>query len=790
MADDKKLLLMDDEAFDFKKILSQFIDYWPYYIISLILCLFIRYVFIIYSTPLYKVHSQVLVQDEENNNSSSSSLQSGVLNDFGGLFNIKNNAYNELAILQTPDLLEKVINENHLYITYFHKGKVRDVELYKESPFTAEFKSVSDTFPNMQLEASFPNHGNNNTYEIKSGDSILSGNFNQPLHFHSGDLTIKRSAYGFAFSKYIIRINAVQNTLASIRGSLNASLPDKDNSVINLDYITNIPLKGEDILNYLINAYLERNLNEKNRIADSTITFIDSRINLVFTDLGGIEKNIQHFKQSNNIADLEAQAEQLVSNTSDYYKQLNDAQVQLSVVKTMLAYVQNENNNYRPVPALTTLDPTFATLLEKYNGMMIERDRMLLTIKETNPLAKNLELQIANLRADLIKSLQSQAKNLVVAVNQFSANNNQLKNQVHNVPLQERQYIDLSRDRDVKQTLYLYLLQKKEETAITKASNISSASIIEKPQSEYAPFSPNKKLSLIVALVAGFALPTIIILLINVLNNRISSRDDITAETSCTILAEIGHSSSQNMLSMEDEGRSIIAEQFRIFRTNIDFTIARKQCPKILITSSISGEGKSFVAANIAQVYAYSGKKVLLIELDLRKPKLSSMLKMENIGGFSSYIVSGKDINEFIRPIPGNKNIFLLNSGPIPPNPAELILSPAVGEMFKKLESLFDVIIIDSPPIGVVIDAQILSQHSDVNLFVIRQGYSFKNSIDLINDIIINKKFNNLYLVLNDVTKGRSHRYGYGYGYSYGYGYGYGTQKPKSKTNFFKKFKS
>jgi capsular exopolysaccharide synthesis family protein len=258
--------------------------------------------------------------------------------------------------------------------------------------------------------------------------------------------------------------------------------------------------------------------------------------------------------------------------------------------------------------------------------------------------------------------------------------------------------------------------------------------------------------------------------------------------TECNILSEIGHNEkTMELLSMEHEGRSILAEQFRIFRTNLNFLAGRKKCPRILITSSKSGEGKSFISSHLAMIYAYSGKKTLLMELDLRKPHLSEILKHKNEKGFSNLIISDDHTEDYIKPVMHNPNLFLLNSGPIPPNPTELLMLTAVGNLFEKLSQQFDIIIIDTPPIGVVADAQILSEYSDVNLFVVRERYSFKNSLEIINDLMKNKKFQNLYIVVNDVKKGASYKYGYGYSYGYAYGNGNGNgyygQSNKPKKN-------
>jgi capsular exopolysaccharide synthesis family protein len=283
-----------------------------------------------------------------------------------------------------------------------------------------------------------------------------------------------------------------------------------------------------------------------------------------------------------------------------------------------------------------------------------------------------------------------------------------------------------------------------------------------------------------------FVFPTGFIVIKQLLSNRIVSRDDITSVTTLPIIAEVGHYNGEGILDMKESGRTAVAEQFRVFRTNMDFLVAKKTCPVILITSTISGEGKSFICSSLASVYAYSGKKVLLMEMDLRKPKLSALLGVPNDTGFTSYIIGNRPVEEFIKALPGHPNIYILSSGLVPPNPAELLLSEKIAALFAALRTQFDIIIIDSAPIGVVTDAQLLAKHSDVNLYVTRQGFSYKNSLEFLNELVEGGRIDKLYLVVNDVKKASSYRYGYGYGHGYGYGsYGYGyTEKKKGKKAF------
>jgi capsular exopolysaccharide synthesis family protein len=409
----------------------------------------------------------------------------------------------------------------------------------------------------------------------------------------------------------------------------------------------------------------------------------------------------------------------------------------------------------------------------------------MLTAKEGNPLLKNIDLQLGTVRSDMIKNLRSQQKDLFITQNKFEAENRKINEQIASLPSTERTYINFSREREVKQALYLFLLQQKEQAAISKASTISNATIIDGPKSEYRYFTPNKKIIYLLGVIAAFLVTLFWIFIKRIFNNKVNSKNDLQKLTDCPIIGEIGHS-THNGIIIDEDGRSVISEQFRQLRTNLSFVLGNNKCSKIVITSSISGEGKSFMSFNLALIYARAQKKVLLIEMDLRKPKLSKLLNIDNSKGYTTFTVNNGDINNYINKLPHNEYLHFLSSGPIPPNPAELLMSPSTTKMFEELSNNFDLIIIDTPPLGLVADAQIISNYSDTILYLSRCNFSLLKSLETVNEFHHNKKLSNLYLVLNDIKKNNGD-YGYGYGYGYGSGYGYGNDEVEKKKSLFKK---
>ena len=776
-------------AFTVKKLLSSVIDYWYLFVISLAICVSYAWFKVHYATPMYKVYAQVLIEDDKSGNGNAQALSGGGGGmDFSSFFNDKTNIQNEIGILHTTDLCRKVVNALQLYVNYYHKGNVRTVELYDGSPFKVMFKPDNNSIVPTSMELKFAS-ANGNAFTIKAGAKQIRGHFGDSLHFNRGTYYfIKNGGLFDTDGSYLLVVQDPEATAAGLAANLSANQMIQRSTILNLEYVTNLPEKGKDVLNGIIHAYIDRNLNEKNLTSDSTIQFINSRIALVGSELGGIESTIQQFKQSNKIADLETQSQQLVTNSSTYFQQLNELEVQLQVIKTMLTYVEDEQNNSRPVPSLLNSDETFGSLVASYNAAQVQRDKLLLSVKADNPFVKNLDVQMAGMRGDIIRSLKSQQEALTISRQKLTAQNAELNSRIYNVPKQERQFLDYSREQSIKQALYLFLLQRREEIAIARAANAPNASVIEAPKANYAPFEPNMGSGIAMGVIMGLLLPAAFIVLRLLLNNKILSKDDITDATPATILAEVGHSPRPGAINLQEEGRSVVAEQFRILRANMDFALAEVSTPVILITSGTSGEGKSFIASNLGQIYAISGKKVLLMELDMRKPKLSKMLHVNSDKGFSNYIVSNQPISDYIVPVSAaTPSLFILPAGPIPPNPAELLMSGKVAHLMAELKQQYDVIIIDTAPIGAVVDAQVIGKYANVSMYIIRQRYSFKNSLQVVNDVLVNSKLRNLYLVVNDVQEGTSHKYGYGYGYQYGYGYGYTDKVRRAKKSWRRK---
>ncbi len=783
----------DEKEFDlglfFRKILS---DWWIF-LISLAVFGTIAFLFIHYSTPTFRINAKLLINDENK----SSSMVASDLMDLSALMGIKSNVDNEAEVLQTKSLMEKVVRDLQLNITFFRKGSIRDVEL-NEPPFVMRRVDLKDSLEATKVDIS---NVNNKGFTISYVNAITSSPATQRIKY--GQLFKIEDVGLFQFDEkpvysqdtideYILDLRSVDEKVTSLQEATTISVTNTNVSTIDLSLIYPLPKKGENILKSLLENYVEQNIREKNRIADSTIDFIENRLIYVGNELGNIEGNIQTFKQNNKLADLSEQSKLLISQSGDVIKQQAEIETQLSIIDALTSLLKSKSGSKKVISAsLLSEDPVFASLVDRYNAKILDLERLLLTSTPTNPFVVSLEDQITALHSAIISNMASNRNSLVIKKRQLLANSGKLSGAIHEVPAQERTFFDLSRQQQIKQELYVYLLQKREETAISKTSNISNSQTIDPPKSEFEPISPKKVLILAFAILVAMILPVIRIIMYDVLNKRILTKEDIENRTQVPIVGEISHNKSNENLIVLSNTRSPIAEQFRALRTNIQFYLNDENEKVILFTSSMSGEGKSFSSINFANVLAISGKRVVIMELDLRKPKISNQLGLSNKFGFSNYIIS-KEVKttDILSSTKANENLFVISSGPIPPNPAELLLHERTTKLIDDLKTMFDYVIIDSPPLGLVTDAQLLSKNSDLTLYLVRQKYTFKDQLSIPEELYQTQRMKKIAIVVNDIQMEKGYGYGYGYGSAYGYGYGYYDSDGDEKKSLGKKIRT
>ncbi|RBQ03553.1 GumC family protein [Pedobacter miscanthi] len=750
----------ENDSINIKEILIKLLDKWPWFVLSITFCLIVAFLYTRYTPPTYQINAKMLVNDDEKG--AGLGKQAGALMDLGGIMGAKNSVDNEVEILKTRFLMEQVVRQMQLNIVYSKKTSLVSRELY-EAPFKLNIIKGLDTIKRTKF----------NVQKISSNKLKITTEYlekeilwNEPVRVDGvGVIKIEPNLpESMDNSEYFVNVSSVDERVAELMKQLSVAVTNKQVSVVELGLSYPLPQKGEDILNSLINKYTEANLSDKNAIADSTYKFIRERLNVIASELGDVENQEETFKQNNKLADMSEQGKLLVQNTAEFSAELAKAETQVVILNDLESYLKDETKNKRVFPtSLLPQDMVFSGLMNQYNALLIERDKQLLSVTEESPFIRNIDNQIAGLRNGILANIQSTKNTFVVTRNKLRSQLNKSEGQISGVPRIEKNYLKLVRTKGIKQELYIFLMQKAEETAISKTANISVAKTIDPPKAQFVPISPKKTGIYLAGLIAGLIIPVVFIFGKELLNTTIATKDEITKLTAVPVIGEISHNESSDNLIVANQGRSAISEQFRALRTNLSFYLKTENEKIILLTSSMSGEGKSFTAINLGNILALAGKKVLLMELDLRKPGLSAKLGVNNSVGFSNFTINNDiKINDIIKPLAINKNMFIISSGPLPPNPAETIMSTHMPKLMKELKEQFDYIIMDAPPVGIITDAQLLANYADVTIYLVRQKVTQKAQLAIVEDLYRAGKMKNLGIVVNDIV---SKYYGYGYGY-------------------------
>ncbi len=763
------------------RFIGRLLSNWYWFLLCGILGILLAFLYLRYTVPVYTVEAKLLISDDKKGGSS---LEGSLMGDLSGLMGAKSSVDNEVEVLLTHDLMREMVLADSSYIGYFSKGTFNARSVYA-APFEVSVLSNPDSIREV---VSFSVAQANAEYLVlTSPDTTFKVVIGKPfaidviglLQINTISQISKEQQYGFT-------IRPVGKVVADFMQALSVSVTNKNVSTIDLVLNSSLPRRGEEQLRMLIQKYVQRNLEDKNVIADSTLSFINTRLTAITQELAGVEDRISGYKQSTQLADMTEQSRILLENSASYTKSLAEIDVQLSSLDAMSNYLRDVNNP-RVVPASVVLqDVAFNSLINRYNELVLQRERLLLANTEDNPLVKNITVQIAGVREDMISSLASTKRNLQLSQSKQAQMSNQLTSQIQRVPTIERGYIDLARLQQIKQAQYIFLQEKWEETAIGRTANVSNSKVIDAPRSSDEPISPKKKMIYVLGLFAGLLLPLGMLYIKGLLNVRVMSMEDIERNNSLPILGTVSHSDEQGQVVITKTSRSPIAEQFRAIRTNLEFALQGHKT--ILFTSSMSGEGKSYVALNLAVSLALLGKKVLIMELDLRKPSITSKLNLPSGKGFSHYVVRPEmRLNDVIMSSGVHESVDLIQAGAIPPNPAELLVSARAAQLMNEVKEQYDYVLMDAPPVGMVTDAQLLNRYADLCLYLVRHGYTYKEQLRIPNDLVAKERIKPIQIVVNDVKATGSYYSNYGYGYGYGYGeYG---QEGKSKTWWQQLFK-
>ena len=755
-----------------KEVVLKYLSHYPLFIISIVVCIGVALLYLRYTVPKFQASTLIMVKG---NQPSAAQQQANDLVGAAMSSQLQGNLNNELISIRSTSLMQRVVAKNGFNISYYHLGKFLKTDLYLDAPLRLIPSTIIDSSQVFEIKVSkLTNTGGIIEYgpveELKS----LTFRWNKTFTIY-GSSYILAPASGASFDQknsYSVRWVPIWAAGAEISSKMSYGILSEKTSILQLEILIENLTRGKDILNAFVKEYDLSDIEDRNQLSQSTIRFINERLGLIAGELSGVEGNLENYQSSNQIIDMGAQSGQAFGNSNNAAQSLQAINVKQDVAKMLNGYFTSPDADDKLVPSTMGLDdPTLSTLIGNYNQLQLQRQKEGAFATKNSITIKDLNNQLVDVKGSILEALNNVNKNLRLQESSFQQQNNQNKRFLTTLPRKERMMQEIKRKQSITEGLYLYLLQKREESAITSTSaSLSNYKQID-PAWGFGPVEPNATNIKLYSALLGLLLPIGFIYLRDMLNDKITGRDDISKKLPLPVLGDIGHEVKGRLQGFSVVGRDIISEQFRIIRTALSLLKStHKQKQIILITSSAGGEGKSFISTNLAAVLAIPGKKVALLEFDLRKPGILKTLNLEsNVPGITTFI-KGKsnNISELYIENEEIPSLHIYPSGPIPGNPGDLLINERVSHLFDVLKEEYEYIIIDTAPAGLVSDSFILGEYANVTLYVIRQRVTLKKQLDFINDIFRTGKLKNMALILNDVKTGG--KYGY-YGYGGGYGY-------------------
>lgn len=787
------------ESFDFKALGARMLKFWYLFALSLLIGYVVSYYKIRYSVPTYKTYGKALLKDEY-----SSWGQEYFIKGME-LVSARSRISNEVGLISSYNMMRKVLDDLDFDVFYYDVGDIKTTELYKKSPFLVELDTNNQQIYRAHYFLKVENSNKFSISRDKEFTTKQTYSFNKDINLNGVKLRLKLTenynASKSANKLYSFTINDLNSLAKVYQGSINLETVPMESSILQFSLVGPTIKKEIDFINALMAEYIRNGLEESSLIATNTIEFVDDQLKMVAGDLNADEKKLEDFKLGNNKDKLQINQNTYIPQSNSLEREYVEVKFEYNFYKETLKKLSDTDIDKIFIPNLINVDvrdPLF-TAVGDLMDMYSRKNSLETQISDSSTVYQLLVDQIKTKKQVLSANIESRLLQTKFKLDQLEEQLVNLDDKLIDLPYAESEYIRIDRIYNLNNEFYNYLLQKRSEAAMAEASNVPNAKVIE-PASDYTVSYVGivPKNIYLTNLAIAFILPFLFVLLIFLFNTKIMEKADVESVTDIPIMGTVGHVKSEGNLILINKPKSIIAESFRALRTSINYVTKQKETFKVLITSSISGEGKTFCSINLASAYALSGKRTLLIGADLRKPKIFNDFDLNNNLGLSSYLIGKATVSEVTQQT-GTENLNLISSGPIPPNPSELIETDKMTEFFREVESQYDVIIVDTPPVGLVTDALILTQFSDVNLYVIRQRYTNKNHLELINQLYKDKKVSDIGIIVNDLREqkigykyGYSYGYGYGYGYSYGYGYGYGgyyENEELERKSFFKKLK-
>ena len=799
-----------EENIDVKELLFKYLIHWPWFVGAVVACLIAAWVYLHVSTPVYNISATVLIKDDKKGGSAGmlSGLESLGLD---GMISSSQNIDNEIEVLRSKTIVKEVVEDLGLYISYTDEDEFPSRNMYKTSPVQVSLTpQEADLLEEPMIVKMALQPQGSMDVTVKIDDDEYQKHFEKlPAVFPTdkGTLAFFLTPDSVLSSKRTSEeTTASEKTTRNITATINKPLAvakwccknmtieptSKTTSVAVISLKNSNVQRGKDFINKLLEMYNINTNNDKNEVAQKTAEFINERIGIISKELGSTEKDLESFKRGAGITDLTSDAQIALTGSAEYEKKRVENQTQINLLQDLQKYMQNEG--YEVLPSNIGLqDVNLAAAINRYNDVLVERKRLLRTSTENNPTIINLDTSISAMKENVQVSLDRVLRGLFITKADLDREASRYSRRISEAPGQEREFVSIARQQEIKAGLYLMLLQKREENAITLAATANNAKIIDEAIADDAPVAPRSKITYLIALILGVGIPVGVIYLLELTKFKIEGRADVEKLTSAPIVGDIPLTDEkQGAIAVFENQNNLMSETFRNVRTNLQFMLGNGK-KVILVTSTVSGEGKSFISGNLAISLSLLGKKVVIVGLDIRKPGLNKVFNIsKREQGITQYLANPeKNLMDLVQLSDVSKNLYILLGGTVPPNPTELLARDGLDKAIETLKKNFEYVILDTAPVGMVTDTLLIGRVADLSVYVCRADYTRKNEYTLINELIDGNKLPNLCTVINglDLKKrkyGYYYGYGkygkyYGYGKRYGYGYGYGEQSGKEE---------
>lgn len=782
MATDQEQQHIEEEGINFTRYFFLILSRWYWIIFSLIVALSVAYLVNRYSQPMYTVSTTLLISDQS---SSMTGIES--LIDELNIFRRRSrkDVLNEIERLKSYKIIYTAIQELDFGVTYTAVGRreIAEQKLYKSGPFVVNFDDLNRQKKDLPIHIHILSD-EKYRLEIESTNTIKELRFGEQYTTSSFDFNItlrnpeQFSAGSNRSNKYYFRFNDLHTLATKYRNKLKVNMTDKLSSILKLSITGHVAEKETDFLNKLSEIFIRYELEEKNQIAENTIEFIEDQLFNIRDSLSHAQDHLLTYQVDQDIVNLSAQGQKLFEKIS----QLQERKTALHIHQRYYDYLLNRLGTSQEIksiilPTEMDVNEQLNKLIAQINDLYIEKKTLAHQLEENNPVLNSINTSLAELKNRIINTIHSSKESNEVSIREVNEQIAKYNQELLSLPRKERELLNLERRVKLNDDLVTFLLERRAEVGIAKSSNVPGNEVLDEARVQNAQMiAPKKKNNYMKALLAGLGIPILLLLLIDYFNNRIRSKSDIESHTDISILGLIGHNHYDVSIPVVEQKKSSIAESFRALRTNLKYLQHEGKAHIISINSTISGEGKTFMAVNLAAILAMVNYKVLVIGVDLRKPRIHRLFHISNEKGLSTFLANIDKYDDIVCKT-DLENLHVIPAGPVPPNPAELLESNEMEAFIKKASGDYDYVIFDTPPLAIVSDSLYISKFADTNIFVVRQNYSSKNSLKLINELFATKRMKQVHLVVNDIRHTLSDGYSYSYSYGYGYGYSYGYGK-------------